>query len=82
MHNPTHRPHNIVGPRTRALRSRLGWSQMQLAVRCQLLGWDIDRCTIARIEAGTRWVGDFELLLLARVLQVSAVDLLSNDCGK
>jgi DNA-binding XRE family transcriptional regulator len=31
-------------------------------------GWDIERDTIAKIEDGRRWVGDSELLELARAL--------------
>lgn len=45
-------------------------SQPQLAAKCQRLGWDIERDTIAKIEATARWVGDFELLKLARALEV------------
>jgi transcriptional regulator with XRE-family HTH domain len=45
-------------------------SQPQLAATCQRLGWDIERDTIAKIEATSRWVGDRELLKLARALEV------------
>ena len=61
---------NIVGPNVRRLRSNSGLSQAELAARCQRQGWDIDRFTIARIEAGSRWVGDAEVLELAKALRV------------
>lgn len=59
----------------RELRNRLGWSQEQLAAKCQMAGWDISRSIVAAIEGQVRWVGDFELMLLARVFHVSPGDL-------
>ena len=67
---------NVVGPQIRLLRSRRGWSQPVLAAKCQLAGWDISRDIIARIELRIRWVADFELILLARVLGVEVTALL------
>ena len=64
-------PRNIVGPQVRSARYQLGLSQPELAAKCQLLGWDIARDTIAKIEGQTRWVGDEELVYLARSLGVS-----------
>lgn len=61
---------NIVGPYVRRIRSAAALSQAELAARCQRQGWDIDRFTIARIEAGSRWVGDAEVLELAKALKV------------
>jgi transcriptional regulator with XRE-family HTH domain len=62
-------PKNIVGPQVRRLRVATGLSQAALAAACQRIGWDIDRNTIAKIEGGYRWVGDFELLHLSSVLK-------------
>lgn len=61
---------NIVGEQVRRLRYERGLSQPALAAECQRRGWDITRDTIAKIEARTRWVGDFELVNLARSLDV------------
>ena len=55
----------------RQARFQLGLSQPALAAKCQLLGWDIARDTIAKIEGQTRWVGDGELVFLARSLGVA-----------
>jgi DNA-binding XRE family transcriptional regulator len=54
----------------------LGLTQEQLAARCQLRGLDISRGTLSQIEAQLRCVVDSELLLLAKVLRVSADELL------
>lgn len=77
MLNPARMPKrkNLVGEQVRRLRYQLGLSQEELAARCQRQGWDIDRFTIARIEAGTRWVGDFEVVELAKALRTSVVRL-------
>ncbi|MBR9910583.1 MAG: helix-turn-helix transcriptional regulator [Gammaproteobacteria bacterium] len=66
---------NIVGPMVGQLRVAQGLSQEELAGRCNLLGWDISRGTLAKIEAQVRRVTDDEVLLLARALGVKPNDL-------
>ncbi len=41
-----------------------------------MAGWDITRSIVAAIEGQVRWVGDFELVLLAQVLRVDSAALL------
>jgi len=67
---------NVIGPELCRLRLDRGWSQEELATKCQLMGWDIVRDTITRIEARNRLVADYEILLLAKVLQVNPTALL------
>lgn len=66
----------MIGQRVRVLRYKRGWSQADAATKCQLSGWDVSRDTIANIELRRRWVADFEVVLLARVLGVTVNDLL------
>ena len=66
---------NLVGEYVRRFRDEIGLSQAELAARCQRQGWDIDRFTIARIEAGSRWVGDFEVIELAKALRAPLLGL-------
>jgi hypothetical protein len=66
---------NIVGPQVRRLRVAANLSQAALAAACQRVGWDIDRNTIAKIEGRLRWVGDFELIHLAKVFKCRVGDL-------
>jgi transcriptional regulator with XRE-family HTH domain len=68
-------PRNLVGPQIRELRSAMKITQPMLVARCQLVGWDISRETIAKIESQIRWVSDFELLGFAKALNVSVGDL-------
>jgi hypothetical protein len=37
---------------------------------CQVAGWDITKDVVATIENQARWKGEFELVLLAKVLKV------------
>ena len=67
---------NLVGPQVRKFRSRNGLSQSELAVKAQQMGWDISRDIVAKIEGQSRWVGDFELLLLGHLLGVPVFSLL------
>jgi len=61
---------NIVGPNVRRLRNNQDISQERLAAQCQLIGWDISREGIAKIESQVRGVSDIELLKLAKALRV------------
>jgi transcriptional regulator with XRE-family HTH domain len=72
------RPRNIVGPQIRRFRYDLKISQADLVARCQRLGWDISRDILARIELQIRWVGDYELVLLAEALGVDLIRLLPS----
>src|SRR5207237_6967696 len=73
---------NIIGSQIRRFRYERNLSQPALALKCQRLGWDIGRDTVAKIEAGTRWVGDFELVYLARALDVPLRELFSHQVQK
>ncbi len=46
--------------------------------KLQDFGWNICRQRIARIEACEAWVGDFEMLLLAKALDTEVKDLLPD----
>lgn len=74
----TARFRNIAGPQIRKFREYRGWSQATLAAKCQVEGWDITRDVVATIENRVRWIGDFELVLLARILGVPLIDLLPD----
>jgi len=69
-------PRNLIGPQLRRLRVERELSQPKFAALCQRGGWDLSRDTLAKIEAQSRWVSDFELLFLADVMGVDINDLL------
>ena len=76
--NKNNGKNNLCGERVRAL--RLGYptklSQRALADRLQLIGIDIDKNAIQRIESGSRFVTDIELKALAEIFEVSVSDLI------
>ena len=66
---------NIIGPRIKELRESQGLTQEELTARCNLVGLDISRGTLAKIEAQVRRVTDDEIPLLAEALRVSISQL-------
>ena len=70
---------NICGERVRAARSQLHLTQNDLAAKLQLAGIIIERDSVSRIEIGTRFVADYELRELAKVLKVSVNWLLGLE---
>lgn len=54
-------------------------SQRELADRLQLAGLDLGKNAVQQIESGQRFVTDIELKTLAKVLGVTADDLLRED---
>ena len=70
---------NIIGGKVRALRKAQGMTQKALATKIQLAGYDFNDLTILRIENGTRFVADYELKVLAQVLNVTYKELLDHD---
>ncbi|MEQ1933922.1 MAG: helix-turn-helix transcriptional regulator [Fimbriimonadaceae bacterium] len=68
----------MVGPTVRRLRNAAELSQADLAARCGVLGWDLSRETLAKIESQIRWVADFELMCLAAALRVEVKTLLPS----
>ena len=66
---------NIVGPQIRKLRYQQGVTQEAFAARCGVLGWDLSRATLSKIEARLRCVTDAELEILAKALKVDIAAL-------
>lgn len=67
---------NICGPKIKEARKKCGLSQEELAAKLQVEGVNIERDSVSRIEIGTRFVADYELLILCKILNVSPEYLL------
>ena len=67
---------NICGERIKEARKKLNLSQENLAAKLQIEGVIIERDSVSRIEIGTRFVADYELVALCKILNVSAEYLL------
>lgn len=70
---------NISGNRIYEARTKNRLSQSDLAAQMQIAGIMIERDSISRIEIGSRFVPDYELIIFARVLKVSVLWLLGID---
>lgn len=70
---------NICGDKVYKARKKLGINQEELAARLQVEGINIERDSISRLEKGKRFVADYELKVLAKVLSVEIEWLISND---
>ncbi|MDD5349338.1 MAG: helix-turn-helix transcriptional regulator [Chthoniobacteraceae bacterium] len=61
---------NVLGPRIRQLRESKGWSQADMARRLQLMGWDVERTVLTKIELRRRCIADYELMAIVQVLEI------------
>ena len=67
---------NLCGKNVARFRKDLHLSQRALADRLQLIGHDVDKNAVQRIESGQRFVTDIELSALSRALGKSLDELL------
>lgn len=70
---------NLIAERLRALRAKEGLSQRDLAHQLQLMGMDMDKNVITRIETNQRYVTDLELRALTRIFGVSYQYLIDGE---
>lgn len=69
---------NIIGSKVKQLRTVQGLSQAALAGRLQLLGMECSDLTILRIEQGSRFVQDYEIVILVEYFNISTDELLGK----
>lgn len=72
---------NVCGKNIARLRMNLKISQRALAEMMQLVGIDIDKNAIQRIECGKRFVTDIEIIAFAEIFKVGYDELLTNKNG-
>lgn len=73
---------NIIGQRVKELRTERHMSQKALAEQLQLAGYEFSDLTILRIEQGSRFVPDYEVVALAEFFNVSCEYLLGIQIQK
>lgn len=62
---------NLIGERLKFLRASKKLSQRDLARELQLIGIDMDKNVITRIETNKRYVTDFELQAIKEFFEIS-----------
>jgi transcriptional regulator with XRE-family HTH domain len=70
---------NLAGPLLRKLRVSHGLSQAELAAKCQRHGWDASREIINHIEMQIRLLREYEVVALAKALNVPPAKLLPSE---
>lgn len=70
---------NVCGRNIAKLRLGISISQRELADRMQLVGIDIDKNAIQRIECGKRFVTDIEVIAFSKIFKVSLDELLKQN---
>ena len=69
---------NVCGKNVAKFRMSLKISQRELADKMQLVGIDIDKNAIQRIECGKRFVTDIEIIAFAKVFDITYEALLND----
>ena len=70
---------NVIGPKLKQLRLKMGLSQEKLAGQLQLQGIEYNALTVLRIEKGERFVPDYEIVALADFFHLTTDELLRNE---
>lgn len=70
---------NVCGKNIAKFRTDLKISQRELADRMQLVGIDLDKNAIQRIECGKRFVTDIEIIAFAKIFNATFEELLTAE---
>lgn len=70
---------NIVGARVEQRRKEIGMKQKDLLTQLQINGIDLNASGLSKLEGQIRSVLDYELIALAKVLDVSILWLLGLE---
>ena len=73
---------NLIGDNVRKIRKERKMSQQLLSNRLELLGVYVCRGSVSRIEDKLRTVTDIELYAIAKVLGVTADELIEKELNK
>ncbi len=70
---------NIIGSRVVTIRKSKGIKQREFLARLQTLGLDISQTSLSRLEGQYRLVQDYEVVVIAKALEVSVGYLLEEE---
>ena len=70
---------NLVGLSIARRRKEMHVSQRELADRLTVIGLDVDKNAVQRIESGQRFVTDIEMLYLSKIFNITIKDLYSDS---
>lgn len=70
---------NITGKMIKSIRIQNKITQEDLCARMQVMGYQISRSDISKLEHGKRLISDYELIGFSRALKVSLLSLFPKD---
>ena len=70
---------NVCGKNIAKFRMEMKISQKKLSDRLQIVGLDVDKNAIQRMESGQRFITDIELQFLAKVLDKTMDELFGYE---
>ena len=70
---------NLISHNLIRLRNQHHLSQRDLSYKLQLLGYDIDKNVITRIETQKRYVTDIEIKALCDIFKISFEELIAQE---
>lgn len=70
---------NICGKKIAEIRKSKNLSQRKLALKMQLLGYNVDNYFIRRAENGERFITDIDLKIFCEALQVDITDIFNFE---
>lgn len=70
---------NIIGKKVVAIRQKKNIKQKDFLAKLQTLGMDISATSLSRLEGQYRLVQDYEVVAIAKALDVSVEELLLNE---
>ncbi|MNW40033.1 hypothetical protein D3C74_171370 [compost metagenome] len=73
---------NIIGNRVSKIRKAQGMKQKEFLARLQTLGLDISSTSLSRLEGQDRLVQDYEVVIIAKTLEISVNTLLGEKDEK
>ena len=71
----TNNIYNICGKNIKKIRKEQKITQDELCARMQVMGYQISRSDISKLENGKKFITDFEVFGFSRALKVSILDL-------
>ncbi len=67
--------YNICGKNIKKIRKEQKVTQDELCARMQVMGYQISRSDISKLENGKKFITDFEIVGFSKALKVSILDL-------
>ena len=70
--------YNIIGENIKRIRKEKKITQEDLCARMQVMGYQISRSDMSKLENGQKFIADFEVYGFAKALKISILDLFAG----